>query len=331
MEKEIWRHGSSGAQKAQRAGGGKPETQADVCGAGPGQQDSQRCSRKKVLSPADRKERVDYILESYPVGISRACGLIEYSRSTFYYKPVKNDLKVVDTVREYADRFGQYGFWLLYKRMRKEGIIWNHKRVYRIYKLLQLSMRRKGKRRVPARVKEPLVQPELVNSSWSMDFMSDSLLSGQRFRTLNILDDFNREALHIEISASLPSLRVVRVLEELKEWRGLPSQIRVDNGPEFIAEPLRTWAETNQVKLLFIQPGKPMQNAFVERFNKTYRTEVLNYYSFISLEEVRDVTREWLEDYNHHRPHGSLNKCSPVEFAKQWALTVDNFSEVTHN
>jgi putative transposase len=105
----------------------------------------------------------------------------------------------------------------------------------------------------------------------------------------------------------------------------------VDNGPEFIAEPLRTWAETNQVKLLFIQPGKPMQNAFVERFNKTYRTEVLNYYSFISLEEVRDVTREWLEDYNHHRPHGSLNNCSPVEFAKQWALTVDNFSEVTHN
>lgn len=181
------------------------------------------------------------------------------------------------------------------------------------------------------RLREPLVQPELKNSSWSMDFMSDSLQSGQRFRTLNILDDFNREVLHIEIGTSLPSLRVVRLLEELKEWRGLPGQIRVDNGPEFIAGPLRSWAEANGVRILFIQPGKPTQNAYVERFNKTFRTEVLDYYSFISLNEVREITREWMEDYNHHRPHGSLRNCSPIEFAEQWALTVDNFSEVTHN
>ena len=257
--------------------------------------------------------------------------MVDYPRSGFYYKPVKNDLEVVDTVRDYADRFGKYGFWLLFKRMRREGITWNHKRIYRIYKLLQLSMRKRGKRRVPARVKEPLMQPELENSSWSMDFMSDSLQSGQRFRTLNILDDFSREVLHIEIGTSLPSLRVVRVLEELKEWRGVPRQIRVDNGPEFIAEPLRSWAEANGVRILFIQPGKPMQNAYVERFNKTYRTEVLDYYSFLSLNEVKEITQEWIEDYNHHRPHGSLKNCSPIEFAKQWALTVDNFSEVTHN
>lgn len=164
--------------------------------------------------------------------------MIDYSRSAFYYKAVKNDLEVVDTIREYADRFWQYGFWLLYKRIRKEG----HKRLDRIYKLLKMSTHRKRKRRVPTRVKELLLQPELVNSSWSMDFMSDSLRSGQRFRTFNILDDFNREVLHIEIGASLPSLHVVRVLEELKEWRGLSSQIHVENGPEFIAKPLRTCA-----------------------------------------------------------------------------------------
>lgn len=192
-------------------------------------------------------------------------------------------------------------------------------------------MRRKGKKRVPARVKEPLEQPGLANSTWSMDFMSDSLASGQRFRTLNILDDFNREALHIEVSTSLPSPRVVRILEELKDWRSLPKQIRVDNGPEFLAEPLKVWAEANNVKILFIQPGKPMQNAYVERFNKTYRTEVLDHYLFFSLDEVRQVTNDWIEDYNQHRPHESLGNHPPIEFAKQWALTVDNFSEVTHN
>jgi len=270
-------------------------------------------------------------MDRFPVSISRACELVGYSRSVFYYKAVKDDKDVIDTVREYADRFGRYGFWQLYKRMRKEGIKWNHKRVYRVYKLLKLSMRKRGKHRVPTRVKEPLLQPEYINSSWSMDFMSDCLQSGQRFRTLNILDDFNRELLHIEIDTSMPSQRVVRVLEEIKEWRGLPNQIRVDNGPEFIADNLRSWAEDNNVKILFIQPGKPMQNAYVERFNKTYRTEVLDYYSFLSLKEVREITKDWMEDYNHNRPHGSLNDCSPIEFAKLWALTVDNFSEVTHN
>ncbi|MCR9081130.1 MAG: hypothetical protein NXH89_01815 [Cyclobacteriaceae bacterium] len=129
------------------------------------------------------------------MGISRACKRVDYYRSLFYYKAIKDDLEVVDTVRSYADWFGQYGFGLLYKRMCQERISWNHKRVYRIYKLIQLSMCSKGKLKVPARVKEPLVQPELINSSWSMDFMSDSLLSGQRFRTLNSLDDFNRDGL----------------------------------------------------------------------------------------------------------------------------------------
>jgi putative transposase len=123
----------------------------------------------------------------------------------------------------------------------------------------------------------------------------------------------------------------VRILEELKDWRSLPKQIRVDNGPEFLAEPLKVWAEANNVKILFIQPGKPMQNAYVERFNKTYRTEVLDHYLFFSLDEVRKVTNDWIEDYNQHRPHGSLGNHPPIEFAKQWALTVDNFSEVTHN
>jgi putative transposase len=189
-------------------------------------------------------------------------------------------------------------------------------------------MRRKGKKRIPARVKEPLDQPEHINKNWSMDFMSDSLASGQRFRTLNIMDDFNREVLHIEVSTSLPSQRVVRILEQIKDWRGLPQQIRVDNGPEFIGSPLTQWAEHNQVRILFIQPGKPMQNGYVERFNKTYRNEVLDQYLFFSLHDVREITREWIEDYNCHRPHESLKDCTPAEFAGMEALTVDNSTEL---
>ncbi|KAI9549732.1 putative insertion element IS407 uncharacterized 31.7 kDa protein-like [Daphnia sinensis] len=206
--------------------------------------------------------------------------------------------------------------------MRKEGVTWNHKRVYRIYKLLKLSMRRKGKRRVPARVKEPLIQPELVNSSWSMDFMSDSLMSGQRFRTLNILDDFNREALHIEIGASLPSLRVVR--------NGGDYPVRSGGQRTRIHRRTAQDVGGNQPGENLIYPNRKAHAKCICRtINKTYRTEVLDYYSFISLNEVKEITQEWMEDYNHHRPHGSLNNCSPMEFAKQWALTVDNFSEVT--
>jgi putative transposase len=255
-----------------------------------------------------------------------------HARSNYYYVSKRDDSQVIDTVRSWADRFSHYGFWLLFKRMRKKGIIWNHKRVYRIYKLLNLNMKRRGKRRIPVREKEPLDQPLFPNSTWSMDFMSDSLVSGQRFRTLNILDDYNREVLNIEIATSLPSERVIRVLEELKETRGLPEKIRVDNGPEFISNKLRSWLEKNCVTFQFIQPGKPTQNAYVERFNRTYRKEVLDKYLFFSLKEVREITLDWIDDYNNHRPHESLNDCSPIEFAKRRrALTVDNFTEVTHN
>lgn len=250
------------------------------------------------------------------------------SRSAYYYQSVKDDTEVIDTLREWAEKHNRYGFWLLYKRMRRNGIPWNHKRLYRVYKLLNLSMRRKGKKRIPARVKEPLDHPSDINKNWSMDFMSDSLASGQRFRTLNIMDDFNREILHIEVSTSLPSKRVVRILDQLKDWRGLPEQIRVDNGPEFIGAPLTEWAVSNDVRILFIQPGKPMQNGFIERFNKTYRTEILDQYLFFSLQEAREITGQWMEDYNCHRPHDSLDDFTPVEYAGRRALTVDNSIEL---
>jgi putative transposase len=179
---------------------------------------------------------------------------------------------------------------------------------------MKLNKRRKHKRRLPQRNPEPLAVPEGLNECWSADFMSNSLWDGRRFRTFNVVDDYNREALAIEVDLSLPSRRVIRVFDQIAQWRGLPEKIRFDNGPEFVSIALAEWAETNGVELEFIQPGKPMQNGFIERFNRTYREAVLDMYIFETLEEVREQTEKWLKIYNHDRPHASLGDMSPKEY-----------------
>lgn len=186
--------------------------------------------------------------------------------------------------------------------------------MHRVYCEMKLNKRRKHKRRLPARDPEPLAVPEAANHCWSCDFMSDALWDGRRFRTFNVVDDFNREALAIEVDTSLPSERVVRVLDQTAEVRGLPAKLRFDNGPEFISIKVADWAERNQVELEFIKPGRPMQNGFIERFNRTYREAVLDMYIFENLDEVREKTDEWLETYNHHRPHDSLGGMPPSEY-----------------
>ena len=201
----------------------------------------------------------------------------------------------------------------MYYRIRKEGVQWNHKRIHRVYKLLNLNMKRKGKRRLPARILQPLEVPAQINTSWSMDFMSDALLSGRKFRVLNLLDDFNREALAIEIDTSMRAERVIRVLEQILSWRGKPQRIRVDNGPEFVSSKLGLWCEEQKINLQFIQPGKPSQNAYIERFNGSFRRDVLDAYLFETLTQVRILAEEWMTDYNHHRPHDALNGRSPMD------------------
>ncbi|CZG50867.1 Integrase core domain [Legionella pneumophila] len=154
-----------------------------------------------------------------------------------------------------------------------------------------------------------------------MDFMCDALMCGRRFRTFNIVDDFNREVLAIEIDLSLPAQGVIRVLERVVAWRGFPAKLRIDNGPEFISSTLADWAEKHQVVLEFIKPGKPTQNSFIERFNRTYRTEILDMYAFKNLQEVRELTEIWIKEYNDERPHDSLNDLTPWEYlAKNKAM-----------
>ena len=204
-------------------------------------------------------------------------------------------------------------------------MMWNHKRMYRVYIQMKLNIRRRAKRRLPARIREALFIPEGPNEVWSIDFMSDALVDGRKFRVLNVIDDFNRESLAIEIDTSLPARRVIRVLERIIAQRGKPARIRTDNGPEFISHLLREWCEANGIRLVYIQPGKPTQNAYIERKNGSLRRGLLNAYLFYSLAEVRLMAEEWQLDYNTERPHKSLGYLSPVKYAEQYyqRLAID--------
>lgn len=208
----------------------------------------------------------------------------------------------------------RWGFWKYFKALRRLGHSWNHKRVYRVYCSLRLNQKRRTKKRLPKRVKQPLLVPQQPNQTWSADFVSDALYAGKRFRTFNVIDDFNRECLTVEIDTSLTGTRLIRVFERLRAERGLPNVLRTDNGPEFLNSEFVTWAESNGMTIQYIQPGEPNQNAYIERFNRTYREELLSLYLFNSLSEVREATYWWRNDYNELRPHDSLGNMTPAEY-----------------
>ena len=257
-------------------------------------------------------------MQAHGLSERQACKILNLSRSVLHYQVKKtDDQEIEQALLELAARKPRWGFAKMADYLRNEKHGWNRKRIRRVYCDLKLNLRVKPKKRLPNRTPEPLSQPEKENQIWSLDFMSDSLTSGRAFRTLNIIDDFNREALWIEIDTSLPAERVVRVLEMLITWRGGPKKIRLDNGPEFISHRLKTWAEQNKITLAHIQPGKPAQNAYIERFNRTFREDVLDAYLFSSLSEAREIAEQWLEEYNAIRPHDALKGLSPYQFAAQ--------------
>lgn len=256
-----------------------------------------------------------YAIETHQTSERRACRLVNLSRNAYRYVHKKNnDIEIQSRLLQIAEDHPRWGFREMAATLRKQGNSWNHKKIYRIYCETGLNLRVKPKKRLPNRNPRPLTQPERINVCWSLDFMHNSLENGQPFRTFNVLDDFNREALWIEIGLSLPAARVTRVLDTLAVWRGYPERIRVDNGPEFISRHMAAWAEDHKVNIEYIQPGKPARNGFVERFNRTYREEVLDAYLFYSLHEVRRITTDWLHEYNTIRPHASLGNLTPYEF-----------------
>jgi putative transposase len=252
--------------------------------------------------------------------VQRACQAVKLSRAAYYRPPPdrsQRDREVVDALNIVIGKHGRWGFWLCFDHLRLAGRTWNHKRVWRIYKEMKLNLPRRTKKRLPAMARTPLVAPLYRDQMWALDFMHDSLYHGRPFRTLNIIDESNRELLAIEIDTSLPAGRVIRVMEQLKEIRGLPKAIRLDNGSELRSAAFGDWCEHHGIELRYIQPGKPTQNAFVERFNKTYRNEVLDAYLFEELEQVRNITHAWMMAYNEERPHRALGRVTPKQYRQQ--------------
>lgn len=269
---------------------------------------------------AERREAVGCLKAT--MSERRACRSVEVSRTVYRYSGKdRGDRPLIDALAALARDHSDLGFGKFYAMLRADGHGWNHKRVHRVYCAMKLNKRRKHKRRLPSRNPEPLSVPEDVNQSWSADFMGDALMDGRRFRTSNVIDDCRREALAIEIDLNLPSQRVVRVLDRIAEARGYPAKIRFDNGPELTSIAVAEWAETNSVELEFIEPGRPMQNGFIERFNRTYREAVLDMYMFESLDQVRELTAKWMGFYNDRRPHDSLGGMPPR--SSRGHLTVD--------
>ena len=268
-----------------------------------------------------RREAVLVMQVEVELSQRRACGLMEIHRGTCRYRIRRQqDPQLRSRLRELAEARRRFGYRRLQVLLEREGWRVNHKRVYRLYVEEKLGLRRKrGRKR--SSVRQPLLAPTAVNQVWSVDFMTDALSSGRRFRTLNIVDDYTREALAIEVDTSLGGLRVARVLQELKAQRGLPPQIRSDNGPEFVSRVLDQWAYENGVGWHFIQPGRPMENGYVESFNGRLRDECLNENWFSDLAEARSTIEAWREDYNQRRPHSALGYRTPEEFAKMAATT----------
>lgn len=241
------------------------------------------------------------------------------SRSMYYYQSGKDDTEVENKIIEWAIKKPSRGLPYFVSQIRKEGYNWNHKRIGRVYRNLNLNKRRKKpRRRLPPRLDGALWQPSSINQMWSMDFMHDRLVNGRKIRVLNIIDDYNREALMIDVAHSQSGESVVRAIRQIIEWRGKPQRIRCDNGPEFLSNMLVDFCNEPElkIKLEYTQPGKPNQNAYIERFNRTFREDVLDAYLFESIEQVRILAQDWMEDYNQNHPHQSLEKMSPLDYLK---------------
>ena len=249
------------------------------------------------------------------ISIRLACITFGISQTCFRYQPKLDgeNAVIADWLLRLTQTHKRWGFGLCFMYLRNtQGHGWNHKRVYRIYCELELNMRIKPKHRIHRDKPDALSVPTAPNQVWSMDFMADSLADGKRIRTFNLIDDYNREGLTIDVDFSLPSARVIRALEQVIEWRGKPSAIRCDNGPEYISGEIINWANKQQITMLYIQPGKPTQNAYIERFNRTARHEWLDMHSFNNLEHAQLLATQWLWTYNHERPHSAIGGIPPA-------------------
>lgn len=269
-----------------------------------------------MVRPSQRKKMAEKAIEERKVSVALACRAYCISESCLRYQTKLSDenAEIASWLMRLTTAYRNWGFGLCFLHLRNvKRFEWNHKRVYRIYRELELNLRIKPKKRLVREKPEALKVPLAANETWSMDFMHDNLADSRSYRLFNVIDDFNREALGMEIDISLPSERVIRTLEQIIEWRGKPKTIRCDNGPEYISKKLKEWADKNDIELRYIQPGNPQQNAYVERFNRTVRYDWLNQDIFSDIEEVQEKATRWLWHYNNERPNMALGGITPMQ------------------
>jgi|TARA_R110000796_G_C14486754_1_gene427311 putative transposase len=249
------------------------------------------------------------------ISVRLACVVYGISETCYRYqaKLSGENALIADWLLKLTQAHKRWGFGLCFLYLRNvKGYAWNHKRVYRIYRELELNLRIKPRRRIKRGYPGELAVPTAPNQVWSMDFMGDQLVSGKSLRTFNVLDDYNREGLGIEVDLSLPAQRVIRALDQIIEWRGKPAALRCDNGPEYISQALVEWANRQRITLIYIQPGKPTQNAYIERFNRTARHEWLDLHEFTSVAHAQLLATQWLWHYNHERPNSAIGGVPPA-------------------
>jgi putative transposase len=279
-----------------------------------------------VVKPYARKVIAQWAVEVKRVCVRLACSTFSVSETCYRYRSLQKgeDAEIVDWLLRLTSCYKRWGFGLCFLYLRNvKGFSWNHKRVYRIYRELELNLRIKPRKRLVRERPDKLQVPQQPNETWSMDFMADQLTSGRVFRTFNVIDDYNREGLGIEVDVSLPSERVTRTLDRIIEWRGKPKTLRCDNGPEYISGILSRWAEKHKIMLNFIQPGKPQQNAYIERYNRTVRHEWLEMNEFTTIQHAQEEATKWLWTYNNERPNMAIGGVTPaMKLANRTNLTL---------
>ncbi|MGC3975632.1 MAG: IS3 family transposase [Nitrospira sp.] len=276
----------------------------------------------KGLKPMRKRILVHAITGQFSIGVRRACGLLRLHRASWYYRHHgRDDTAMRMRIRELAQARPRFGYYRLHVMLRREGWVVNRKRVYRIYREEGLSVRLTRRRKRVSHLRVVPSQPRQLNERWSMDFVAATLLDGRRFRALTVVDNYSRHSQIIEPDFTLTGTKVVAALERVAKRSGYPQIITVDNGSEFASKALDAWAYAHGVKLDFIRPGKPVENAVIESFNGRFRDECLNAQVFVSLHDARQKIEAWRIDYNEHRPHGSLGDLTPREFAEQAVQT----------
>lgn len=272
-----------------------------------------------MVTAGHRRRVVTHLQAAFAVSARRACRVIGLSRSRWHYRPRRplQDQPVRERLKALATERPRFGYKRLHVLLRREGVVVNLKRVYRLYREERLLVRPHRSRKRTAEPRVPLPAPTQPNERWGMDFIHDACVDGRRFRCLTMVDEFTRDCPRIDVDTSLPAARVIAALEQLAGERGLPRSIVVDHGPEFISRALDIWAYRHGIQLVFIRPGKPVENAYIESFHSRFRDECLSTHWFLDLADARFQIETFRRDYNDNRPHSSLGDLTPAEFMQK--------------